>query len=410
MSKLLPFILLACSFASHAQSKQHLVSSSRYMYDNSSFAFTDSADYMYITQQPGYMPKWNRWNSDTSYIYGSSRLTENREVVSFQNGLLLEKLKEQLLSGIWTPQYKQIYTYDANGNITVQEMLHYTTAGSFQKSSITYCTYDAGNHLTEFQYHVTDSDPLNPTYVPNWRNTYTYDAAGKPLEETSYLYQSGMWNATTRVTYSYPSANFIEELKESNNGAGWQTSSKIEKTFDANQYIILQQHLVYSGTVWEITNEHEYTYDANGNMITDEFKELRWNELKPHSLETYTYNSDGNILTSRYQKSNGIIYTDMPGNINTYYYYGFPTNINDVTSFTEGINIYPTPASNNIHIKMDAAQPYHAQLYDAAGRLAKTAHAVGATPIDVHDLPAGNYVLHLHTGGKVMTQKLVIVR
>ena len=65
----------------------------------------------------------------------------------------------------------------------------------------------------------------------------------------------------------------------------------------------------------------------------------------------------------------------------------------------EAMNIYPNPASVNIHIQMpQTEEPYHQfQLLDAFGRILRTWSTKTATSynVSIKDLPNGSYIRSL---------------
>jgi hypothetical protein len=98
------------------------------------------------------------------------------------------------------------------------------------------------------------------------------------------------------------------------------------------------------------------------------------------------------------------------------YYYNNSVSVGKTPAAITGISIYPSPASTQVFMQMNLAgqQQYTATLYDAAGRVVRhfTNTGTGATrsAIDVHDVPAGNYVLVLQAGGTTAREKIVIAR
>ena len=78
---------------------------------------------------------------------------------------------------------------------------------------------------------------------------------------------------------------------------------------------------------------------------------------------------------------------------------------------------YPNPAGNTVYIKYYLQSPTAVtfSLTDLQGRLVKefkhyenAARGYHAEPVDISGIPAGMYLLQMHTPGKVLTQKLSI--
>ena len=95
----------------------------------------------------------------------------------------------------------------------------------------------------------------------------------------------------------------------------------------------------------------------------------------------------------------------------------FMLNIDDVTLYrtydnvadnnTELVSIYPNPTANHISVESNEAVEQY-KSYNMTGALVCSQKAGGNKfDIDVHELPAGAYLITLHTKGRVTTKRFM---
>jgi|GEM_PF-3393105 hypothetical protein len=415
MIKLLPFLFIALPIAAVAQSKQQLVAQANYYHSQTSgLEKTDSSSYYYMQHsaagKPAYLPEVQRWNCDTMYTYTTTNALETRTTNIYNTDGSLAECHTETLQGS-LPIGILIMNYNANGKMTEKARWAKVSGSSqllpYEKETY---SYDANNNVIEYTWYDGDRLSVPASYIPITRKKYTYSVGTLTEILQEYYNSSGMWDAAMRTTYIYHTSTTMEELTEQSHGTNWQYLSRLLHTLDGNKNIVSSLRQEYISSNWENDNEHAYSYDAGSNMLSHE--ELRWagSTRTPVNKTEYTYNSDNNMLTSLKKMWDGAAYVVKEGSAATYNYYGFPTGVDNAPSVQEEIDVYPIPASNTLHINMAATDSYHAYLYDATGKLAKTVSVKGLCTIDVQDLPAGNYVLQVNTNGNVTSRKVVIAR
>lgn len=413
--KLLSLLLVSLPLVAAAQSQQHLVAHSMYRDLSTGRNMVDSAQYQYTSNKPAYLPATENWNNDLITHYNKTGLETQRERRKFDaNGRISEMTLQNPDGSTWIDQEQRVYSYDASGNITAEELWTYSTAtSSLGKQSKYDYSYDVnGRRLGYTTYRAAIVSGV-PTFVPDERITYTY--TGSQLTQMLMEnYVSGSWKTASRATYSYPTATTAEELYEDYDGTAWSLSLKILNTLNAAQQLLRSEGQRFTGSFWESVSAQYYSYHSNGKMLSHETKRWVSGIETGENLYEWTYNSDNNMLTVVSRMWNGSNYAPTS---QIYYYYAFPTSVSNAPEMEDGIQIYPVPTGDNIYVTMQAqaTQPYKAVLYDATGRIAKAVNGMAmagahTSSINVQDLPAGNYVLHLNTGTTVATRKVVIAR
>lgn len=421
MKKLIPVILLALPTASMAQSAQHLSSEAHYRFSTGGYTLVDSAHYTYPAMyKPAYqanIPGWNYGLKATYEVNGSGITAKNKLTQTTDAaGRVTEVLNEYNFGNGWQESSKYFYTYDASGNITERESWSPSGPNGPLKMywKETYA-FNTANQLTEVINYRWDNMVVPQQYTAQTRTTYTYNGTQLTtiLEERN---NNGSWEPTTRNNYTYPTPTIVEMIVERYNplNSSWTPSVMNTETLDANGNVIHNLTAIYAGSGnWENDHEYHYTYDAANNMLTNEVKDWDNGILEPSVLYAYTYNSDNHKTSYVLKEWDGSAYVPANGNDSIRYHYAFPTGIATAAKSKNDVQIYPVPASNSITIRFanDDNAAHTATLLNATGQVVKHTQLAGnMAQVDVQDVPAGNYILQVHNGASVATQKIVIAR
>jgi ELWxxDGT repeat protein len=86
------------------------------------------------------------------------------------------------------------------------------------------------------------------------------------------------------------------------------------------------------------------------------------------------------------------------------------TGIPQLASAKDKVNVYPNPSNGIFTIKTDTEEETNVKIYNAMGTLIfeKNNHDQN-TVIDIHDQPAGYYLLEVSSGNKTFTSKPIII-
>jgi Secretion system C-terminal sorting domain len=86
------------------------------------------------------------------------------------------------------------------------------------------------------------------------------------------------------------------------------------------------------------------------------------------------------------------------------------TGIDEVTAFSNQIDLFPNPASNIISFKSDVINfnsTINLNIFDINGKMVKRFEKQNATNIDIDDLQSGYYVLRVETDKGIAIKKLI---
>ncbi len=325
---------------------------------------------------------------------------------------------------------EEISRYE-NGNWVVKNVnsYTYTPTGKIATYITTYMGLSANDSTKEtYQYNAQDSLILKltehctstqPQWAPRYRDIISYNASNKRdtlifekwNDNTSVWEYSGMWTndyiASTDVEYVY---YFY--------GNGWLPNSKVHSIFDAQGHLQKQESNFKTSTGWKIFVIDAYVYDKNNLPLSctrvqiDALTGVQRNDIR----YTWEYNAQHQLVTERserWQDTKGKFEAQSSDYENRYYYEAFTNDVPDGPIQTPALTVYPNPAHTLLNIEItgnSTATSLH--LLDMNGRVVKQQQLPTAkqfnTTIDIANLPAGNYIMQLNAGGKVMTQKVTV--
>lgn len=167
------------------------------------------------------------------------------------------------------------YTYDAKGNVLTDTTIYYDVTTGNESSRIVYeYTYDSDGNRLTYDYQNLDSEG-EITYR-NFHD-YDYDLGGNMTKDEYWQYNSnGDVSYHTLYTYAY----------------------------DINGNQTLTDEIQYVGDSMDISSHtrYVYTYDEDGNQLTDDYRQYDGEDVTYRNLYTYEYDSDGNQTSEDYMR------------------------------------------------------------------------------------------------------------
>ena len=191
-------------------------------------------------------------------------------------------------NGGGTPDRILTYTYDANGNLTREEV---DDSGFSTQDSINTYTYDANGNLTR------EEIDENGDGTPEWIVITTYDANGDRTRAEVDYNNDGTPDSINTYTYTYDAnGNLTREEVDANDDG---TPDRIViYTYDANGNWTKVEYDYDGDGNPDSIYIYTYTYDANGNWTKVEMNV--GDDGTPHRINTYTYDANGNQTKVEY--------------------------------------------------------------------------------------------------------------
>ncbi|MFN7015421.1 MAG: T9SS type A sorting domain-containing protein, partial [Bacteroidia bacterium] len=315
--------------------------------------------------------------------------TATRDIYSYDaNNNVTEKTSQQWSGTGWTNQVKNFYTYDSNNNLTIALYTYWDNGAWINNQKYVY-TYNQLNNITEYLYQKW----INSDWANQFKYTYTYNSNNLLDVYLKQNWSSNNWVNSDRSSYNYDVlGNRIQTMRElwtNNNWAFYQLT-----TYTYNDTLLIHYKLSeYDGSQWQNKNQTSISHDLNGNKDTEVYQS--W------------VNNDW-LNTNKYIFSHTLI-TDAE------------TEINLLTGFKLEQN-YPNPFNPSTKIKFsipnvgsELAQTV-LKVYDVLGNevatLVNEYKPVGSYEVEFNasKLSSGTYFYRLTAGEYSETKKLILIK
>lgn len=220
----------------------------------------------------------------------------------------------------WQEEIKYQNTYDGNGNRLTQTLFTKVDSTTWVNSSKYEAQYNGANNVTSEQWYAWNEQ--NQKWVENVRYTYQYDGNNMRTQETSQSFNpsNGQWENCVKIDYKNASKS------ESNvTTFDWKEGNWVERTNDLYTYdkngrpvgIIYQAK--DSTNQWRPFNKKEFEYDDFGRL-TNEISyrmtpEGEWTNMVKittaydqfgNRRSAFTYQPQGNV----WRRANGVEYVN----------------------------------------------------------------------------------------------------
>ena len=250
--------------------------------------------------------------------------------------------------GSWEKGGIYNYTYNADGQITLSELLMYDyQAGADKVYARTEYVYQGGRLMQELC-SMYDYDMMAITDYE--RIDYVYNG-DKVIRKDNYMYEGGTYVYDGCENFIYdPNGNCLER----------NVANRFDQTVDRRVYTFDSRLLSETLMPWHPEIERPYTY-TNKNIYTTE----QW----------YTVDMD-NVL--QYVCDYDFDYSDHVG-------------IEEVEQGT--VSVYPNPASDQLNVTLSNSEPTEIAIYNAVGQVVLKKTISSQATISLKDLPAGSYII-----------------
>lgn len=382
----------------------------------STFMFYDSATYTYQWQSG----RGSTYNNDTirfdvSYHYGLQGASQGEETKTVRtytaSNILLTSTTYEYdpLLNIWDPFKADSFTVSNNGQVL--EWRRYTTYNGSNSMFDHYWykySYDAqGRLLIEEVQEIVDTTRPNMPSPPKWRCYYRYGSNGNLLaDSTVYQYAQGVWRNESRTEYHYDAGgNKVRVDVYDVDGVNGLVGQSFYN-YNASG-LLVKDSIVRFFSLGKGYQVLLYTYNTQGQLVADTFRSNYLATVWPISIYSYTPFGDLSEKTLAHTDSNARSVV-IDGRLRYYYQLYWPTGVEETSSKSADITLYPNPATNVLHI--NTSEEYtQARIYNSMGQMVKLVNA-NSEQVNVSDLPAGNYYLQLSSSGGAVKRSFVIVR
>ena len=140
------------------------------------------------------------------------------------------------------------------------------------------------------------------------RNLYTYDANGNITSWAVEKHQNGEWVNYLRHTYTYDLDNreltMQQDVWTYAGDWAWKPFSKFTKNYDNKGNLITQLNELWKNDVWSNSSRYSYTYDEYNNKTEYVFEKFEFKDdwkWVVYSHYIYVYNNNNDISEEVYE-------------------------------------------------------------------------------------------------------------
>ena len=323
------------------------------------------------------------------------------------DGSSAERIEQAWTGSVWEDVYRITYAY--SGGDLVEELGQFWVGDAWETSSRLTYAYTGGN-ATEWREQIWIG-----FWVDYRRVLLTYDTEGRYVTALVQDRESNTWADEYRYEFSYTDAGFLSDVREEAwTGTSWDESSYERYTYDAEDRLTELLFQVWVGTWMDVYRE-QYTYDDLALAISRSqyVEDGAW--VDAYRL-VYTNDAEGSALEELGQYWEEDAWANSHRDLHTYAV--ITASESGAEAFEKiSASVYPNPTRGEAHavIVLGESGEVAWALYDVVGRRIATGspgslgsgrHAL-ALPLD--GLPAGVYLLRVHTGAAVAIQRLTVL-
>lgn len=302
---------------------------------------------------------------------GTSWLNSSLAFYSYDaNGYMVEMLMKVWVSGSWENGMKMTITYNPDGSMNQLLLEMWMVDEWILYSRFTY-SYDANGYMIE---ELTEAyDFISGTLVYDSKSMYTYDANGNHIEKITQDWENETWVNYERTTWQYDANNHeTERIEQYWDGSAWANSARHTFTYDANGNMTEDLRELWEGGTWVDYNLYTYTYDAAGNMIQELYQMWDAGSWVNNELYTYTYDANGNLSQELWQYWEGGAWVN--GERYTYTYTQTAVDDNQISQIEDNLLSFPNPfnSQTTISFNLPIRALVNLTIYNIKGQMVKT--------------------------------------
>lgn len=284
----------------------------------------------------------------------------------------------------------------------------------------------------------------NDNQIAAYAYVYTYNELGNKLSST--LYSALSKTTASRDDLKFPSGEIGEPVNKTiwnysgvlpvsqknlewNQAAGrWNNLIKTVFEYDKSGNLTFETYSEWKGLFWIELFRYNYSYNANSEPLTRNLETPvfeRW-----RTLSNLTYNRDPGALQTTIE-SVWDFWGGSKGESLTAYipftlereqmllkadkleisYVETDLNQPQNQTFENAALLFPNPSSGLVYFDNSLLQPERIRIYSMNGQLIMDRMSpFNSSTINLYDLPNGNYMVLMNSGGLIHRQKLILVK
>ncbi len=340
------------------------------------------------------------WDSDLNKLVIESRL----EIFYNTNGNYTQIIEYVWDSGqnTWVGLQKIQYTYDINENIT-QELYYSWKSNQWVYGLKINLTYDINDNITQELYYYWDLD--QNVWDNSFKFDYTYDVNGN--------------NTQTIICYW---DSYIDS---------WIINAKDDKTYDSNGNNTQTIHSMWDldQNIWIISYKQDYAYDSNGNNTQEisyswESDQNTWvGESKHDNIYDSNFTIDDLNVPFWADFKNKLVssinyYYDTSSSLwildgEQIYYYSVVSSVLEIEFNKNKVTVFPNPSRGDVTVEYNMPQQgeTYFDLYNVLGVkvLSERLDLYNNKSIRLKGLEEGVYIYNLRVENEIIESNRLII-
>lgn len=311
---------------------------------------------------------------------------------------------------------RNLVTYNSSNRPTSIWYLNTSGAPTWDTSEYRTLGYN-GDTLTfdSTAYHTT------PTWDPEYKFVYTYDASGKATSISLFTYDAStsVWYESNRYNFEYYPSNKLQKFTYlySDGTTPMEVQEVDSFGWGAGGILTSSQYLYYSSGVPDqkyVSMSHLNTAGLPDTTYTQEFYDVTVPAPDYESATVWTYDTYKNPVTgvSMVRTTPTSAFDSVAGT--AYYYYQTYTReevgVKDVDN-SVSVKLYPNPVTNQLLVMQTAGatQVTNVVVYNIVGQQVSAAAGQGSIAVNMSGLATGTYMVMLQDaqGNTLRREKVV---
>lgn len=178
---------------------------------------------------------------------------------SKQKNLLLRNISDKFLNFEVQPKSAKQFLQLKEANVLKQRLDSVVFAGSEKDVYV----YDANGNLLSDIYFDWDGTK----WINSWKDEYAYDDSGNQIQNISYEWDGIQWVNSYKNEFSYDASGYrVKELQLNWDGSNWYNVGKAEHIFDSNGNQTEYIGYNWDGSQWFSSIKAEYIFDSKGTL------------------------------------------------------------------------------------------------------------------------------------------------
>lgn len=383
----------------------------------------DSIIYFYSGDKAKPVPKYAKVPEylrmdDSSHRYIDGALAKRTICTYTGSNEFSQSITYTYTSGTWRNEMRVRMVYKTGKPDTVfYDTWSTQGSGSWRLSScIVYSSWNGNDVLNVTRY--TRSFGRNAKWNNDWKTVYSY-AGGNIKDSAHESWSNNAWVKERMKKYTWTSGKLTQVDEDGKDASSntWKPFYKAVYTYDANGRVIdIKNDANDNAGGWKPYLRDTMMY-ISGNTTSAPDTIIRLDASTGNYVNqfkiAYQYKSNSLITRAIQYSWNGTTAWVRAGQDTTNTWnWGAGVSVNDIAKKSNILNVYPSPASNELHITLDgiAAKKVEFVITDMQGRAAKAWNQVvnGNITVDITALPAGNYVLMMNDGTQKDAKKFAV--